>query len=242
MKKILLVLSVLMVSLWANPKVLMVATSHDTLGKSGEETGIWLSEFTHAYIEFEKAGFDIVVASPVAKNIPIDKRSIKNTDKESLEFLTNPEKRAIFDNSKALSEVKKENFDIIYLVGGHGVMWDFPQNSDLKQILVKMAEKQNIISAVCHGPSGFIDVNYENGKSIIEGIKITGFSNTEEDAIKFTKHVPFSLEDELVRDGAIYSQAKKDFDSHIVVDKNFVTGQNPASAKAVALQVVQKLK
>ena len=242
MKKILLILSMLIVTSWANPKILMVATSHDTLGESGNKTGIWLSELVHAYNEFEKAGFDIVIAAPKAKALPIDEGSIKLADKESLEFLTNGEKRVFLDNPKALKDVKKQNFDVVYLVGGHGVMWDFAKDKNLKELLVKMNENKNIISGICHGPAGLVNVKDKSGKSIIDGIKLTGFSNTEEEIIKLTKVVPFSLEDELVNSGAVYSQAKKDFDSYVVVDKNFVTGQNPASAKAVALEIVQRLK
>lgn len=241
MKKVLLLLFMTL-SMFANQKVLMVATSHDTMGSTKEKTGIWLSELTHAYIEFENAGYEITLASPKEQAIPIDERSIINADKESLEFLTNGLKRVVLDNPKPLKDINAKQYDVIYLVGGHGVMWDFPRDNNLKRILVQMAIDKKIISAVCHGSTGFVDVNYDNGKSIIENIKLTGFSNTEESAVELTKVVPFLLEDELVKNGAIYSKSKKDFASHVVVDKNFITGQNPASAKQVAEAIVKKLE
>lgn len=156
--------------------------------------------------------------------------------------MTNGKKRTILNSAISLNDAKKENFDAIYLVGGHGVMWDFANNKDLKHILLKMNEERSIISGVCHGPAGLVNVKDKNGKSIINGVKLTGFSNTEEKTIKLTSIVPFSLEDELVKSGGIYSQAKKDFEEYLVVDENFITGQNPESARAVAKEVVRKIK
>jgi len=242
MKKLLFILMILTISIMAKPRVLMVVTSHDKMGETTEKTGIWLSELTHAYLEFEKSNFDIDIATIKNQPLPIDPRSIKNADKESLEFLANGKKRDILSKTIALKDVKVKNYDAIYLVGGHGVMWDFAEDKNLAKILLKMAKNKKVISAVCHGPAGLLSAKYKNGKSIISGIKVTGFSNSEETAVKLTKVVPYLLEDELKKRKAIFSKAKKDFMAHVVVDKNFVTGQNPPSAKGVALEVIKLLK
>ncbi|MFA8449713.1 MAG: L-dopachrome tautomerase-related protein [Bacteroidales bacterium] len=221
-------------------KVLIAITSHGSLGESsGDTTGYYLSEVSHAYFAFRDAGFDVTFVSPKGGESPLTGRDIEDSD--NLLFLTDPEAQKAVKNSLKASEVNPDNYRAIYFAGGHGVMWDFPSDSSLQRISRNIYETGGVVSAVCHGPAALINVMLSDGSYLINGKSVSTFTNSEEKAIKLDTIVPFPLETALQDNGA---QIKKtdNFKSFAVVDGRLVTGQNPASARKVAFKVIKLLK
>ncbi|SDK27613.1 type 1 glutamine amidotransferase domain-containing protein [Sediminibacillus albus] len=224
-------------------KILMVVTSHKTLGDPTRETGLWLSEFTKFYHKV-KDRFSVDVVSPSGKEVPIDPRSLselllsKNlrnyyNDDTFMDWLRNP---------FAPDQVEADHYEAVYFAGGHGTMWDFPSNAELQEITRTIYEKGGIVSAVCHGPSALCNLKLSNGSYLVEGKSVTGYSNREETAIMLYKYLPFSLEDKLKDRGAMYEQSRIPFRSFVQKDGRLVTGQNPASVEAVAKKVIALLR
>lgn len=244
MKSVLLSLLFVSAGLLAQPKVLMVGTSQGVLGETGKPTGVWLSELTHAYDKFEQAGVSVSFASIDGRGFPLDPGSLNDMDSSAKDFLLSPGKRALLsdENVLSLTQAKAQNYDAIYLIGGHGVMWDFKGNQNLDSIIASTYQSGGVVAAVCHGIAGLLTVADDSGSLLIDGKKITGFSDEEEAVIALTQVVPFSLEQGLKKAGAVYSQTYENFGSYAVTDGRIVTGQNPASATAVAQQVVTLLK
>ncbi|MBS8241727.1 type 1 glutamine amidotransferase domain-containing protein [Marinobacter lipolyticus] len=224
-------------------KVLMVLTSHDQMGDSGHKTGFWLEEFTAPYYVFKDAGAEITLASPKGGQPPVDPNS------EADDALTETTRRFSEDahakeslaSTKKLADVDMNQFDAIFYPGGHGPMWDLV--NDQKSIgLIKTAYDQGkVIGAVCHAPAVFKNVEVKPGQNIVGGRQVTGFSNSEEDAVGLSGIVPFLLEDMLKANTATYSKGD-DWAPHIVVDGKLITGQNPASSEGAAKAVVQALQ
>jgi len=216
-------------------KILIVVTSCDVTTK-GDKTGIWLEEYTIPYQLFTNEGFKIEVASIKGGEAPIDPRS--NANNEQAESW----KQAIgsLKETNKLSSVNPDKYDAVFFPGGHGTMFDLPNNPDINKLLQSFHEKNKVIAAVCHGPACFIGVTLKNGKSLIAGRSVTGFTNEEEIAAEQVKNMPFLLEDELLKSEAKYIKASE-WSDHIEIDDNIITGQNPQSSKSVAEAIIQKL-
>ncbi|MCL8000107.1 type 1 glutamine amidotransferase domain-containing protein [Brucella sp. 21LCYQ03] len=221
----------------AKKKILIVVSS---LNKKTPELvgGYWFPELTHPVEVFDEAGIDFDIASPKGGLSPFDGFDLK--DPATLNFWTNPEHRNKIANSIKLSDVDPIQYDAVQLVGGHGPMWDFVDNSDLQEIVRKIYESNGIVSAVCHGPAGLLNVKLSNGESLIKGRKLTGFTAEEEISRKYDAIVPFELESALKNAGATFEEAPI-FENKVVVDGRLITGQNPASAKAFAEAIVKAL-
>ncbi len=223
----------------AKPKVLFVLTSHDEIKTKGTKTGFWLSELTHPFFEFTNNGVDTDIVSIGGGDAPIEPRSLKLEDPENKKFMAEHKKR--LKNLRRLSSVDAKNYKAIYFVGGHGAMWDFVDSKIVSSVALAIYDNSGVVAAVCHGPAAFASIQKPDGVYLVKGKKVAGFSNDEEKAIQHEKHVPFLLEDKLKQIGGIYSKASV-FQAHVVVDQRIVSGQNPASAKAVAKEVLKLIQ
>ena len=221
--------------------ILFIATSHSLMGGTGEQTGLWAEELADPYYQFQEQKYNIDIASIDGGEIPLDPRSLEDRTVPSTQKLLK-DKQAMnkLNNSIALKDVDYSKYDAIFLPGGHGTVWDFPNNKKLAEIVGKSMDENKVVASVCHGPAGLLSAKLKNGDSILKGKNVTGFSNTEEELIKLTSVVPFLLEDEMVKLGANYSKAN-DFTAFAVQDGNLITGQNPASSAKVAELVIQEL-
>jgi putative intracellular protease/amidase len=223
-------------------KILVVLTNHDTLGDSGKPTGYWLSEVSHFYDVVARAGYEVDFISPKGGKAPLDPVSVKLNDPVNREFMENPQLMARLDTTLSPDEVHLENYAAIYYVGGHGPIWDVATDEKIAAIASGIYENNGIVSAVCHGAAGLLNVKDSNGELLLKGRKVTGFSNLEETLVRKSKWVPYQLESELKERGAQYTKAALPGVSHVEVTGRIVTGQNPRSAKAVAEEVVKLLK
>lgn len=226
-------------------KILVVVTDVSEYEKAGYRTGLWLGELTHFWDVAEKAGYQMDIASPAGGKIPLDPESLSHEVLK--EFDTGKRYRDrdymnLLENTLKLSEVDPANYDAIYMTGGHGVMFDFPESAALEELTARFYEADKIVSSVCHGACGLLNVKLSNGDYLIDGKDLTGFSWKEEVLAKRDDVVPFSLEEELKRRGAHYSTASTPFAPHVVEDGLLITGQNPGSAQAVGQAVVKKLQ
>ncbi len=224
-------------------KVLIVVTNISTY-TSGKETGLWLSELTHIYDAAKKKGYEITIASPNGRNVPIDPESLKplTLDKISKDYWNDTSFRELLKNSKSLSEVSNEVFDLVYLAGGHGTMYDFPEDTTMQTIIRNQYESGKMVVAICHGVGGLLNVKLSNGEFLIKGKKLTGFDWFEESLAGRKKEVPFNLEAALKERGSNYKKAFIPMTSKVVVDGNLITGQNPFSSKETAKVVMKELE
>jgi putative intracellular protease/amidase len=221
-------------------KILMVLTSHDQLGNTGHKTGLWLEEFAAPYFVFKDAGVELTLASPKGGQPPIDPKSDlpENQTPAMTRFKQDEQAQKAFSQTKKLAEMKSENFDSVFYPGGHGPMWDLAESRDSIKLLESFYHAEKPIALVCHAPGVLRHVT-DNGAPLVKGKRVTGFSNSEEQAVQLTKIVPFLVEDELKRLGGLYESAP-DWQSFVIVDGRLVTGQNPASSTASA-QALLKL-
>jgi putative intracellular protease/amidase len=226
-------------------RILIVVTNIAEYQKVGYRTGLWLGELTHFWDVAERAGCKMDIASPSGGDIPIDPESLSH---QVLAELGTEERYAdrVFMNrlkgTKKLSDVRLDDYYAIYLTGGHGVMFDFPQSPELARLMVGFYEAGKIVSTVCHGATGLLSAQLSNGHHLIKDKKVTGFSWDEEVLAKRERAVPFNLQEELRKRGANYSKAAKPFETYVVEDGLLITGQNPGSARAVGEAVVKKLQ
>lgn len=225
-------------------RILIVVTNVGEYEKVGMRTGLWLGELTHFWDVAERAGFSMDIASPKGGMIPLDPESLAHdvlaelgTDKryEDRRFMN------LLENTRKLSETDLGDYDAIYLTGGHGVMFDFPTSADLEELMARFYEAGKVVSTVCHGATGLLNVKLSNGEPLVKGKQVTGFSWPEEELAHRAQAVPYNLQEELKKLGARYSTAGKPFEPYIVEDDRLITGQNPASARAVAEAVVERL-
>lgn len=225
-------------------KILAIATnSNPELGK-GKRTGLWLSELTHFVDGVQRAGYIVDIASPLGGKIPLDVSSIsvRNLkDPANINFLADSRLKSSLENSLKIKNINVKDYVAIYLSGGHGTMWDFRQSKALQQKLTEFWGANKILSGVCHGVAGFIDTVDKDGKLIVKGKRVTGFSNLEDQIGGSKKYMPFLLEDDFKKNGALYRKNFFPFTSRVEVEPNFITGQNPQSAKDVAKAVVKML-
>jgi putative intracellular protease/amidase len=222
-------------------KILMVLTSHDQLGNTGEKTGFWLEEFAAPYYVFKDAGVTLTLASPKGGQPPLDPKS------DAPDFQTDATRRFQEDkgalNALAttlkLARVKAADYDAVFYPGGHGPMWDLAEDRDSVALIETLYAAGKPVAAVCHAPAVFRHTQVQ-GQPLIKGKKVTGFTNSEEAAVGLTDVVPFLLEDMLKQKGGQYSKAD-DWQPYVVIDGNLITGQNPASSQATAKATLKHL-
>lgn len=219
-------------------KVLFVVTSHRELGNTGNPTGYWCSEVSHPWKVLTEAGFEVEFVSPKGGECPVT--GFDEKDPVDQAFTQDAKVQDKIRHTMKPEEVQPEKYAAIFYAGGHGVMWDFPDNTALADICRAIYEKGGVVSAVCHGPAGIVNVKLSNGEYLVKDHKINCFTDSEETAINLQNVVPFMLETELRKHGALF-ECSDNFQSHVVVNDRIITGQNPMSAFAVAKAIVVAL-
>ena len=215
-------------------KILMVLTSHDQLGNTGRKTGFWLEEFAAPYFVFRDAGVDLTLASPKGGQPPVDPKSDlpENQTEAMTRFKKDERAQRELSQTVKLADVKAEDFDTVFYVGGHGPMWDLAESPVSIALLESFYNSGKPIALVCHSPGVLRHVSYK-GEPLVKGKRVTGFTNGEEEAVKLTKVVPFLVEDELTRLGAHFEKLA-DWQPFSIIDGRLITGQNPASSTSAA--------
>lgn len=224
-------------------KILLVLTSHDQLGDTGKKTGFWLEELAAPYYALKDAGAEIVLASPKGGQPPLDPKSDDpdaQTD-DTRRFKADPEAQAALASTVVLSSVKAEDFDAVFYPGGHGPLWDLANDADSIALIEAFAKADKPTGFVCHAPGVLKSVNGPDGKPLVNGRKVTGFTNSEEEAVGLTDVVPFLVENVLTANGGDYSKGP-DWSSYVLTDGKLVTGQNPGSSHAAAEALLKLLK
>lgn len=216
-------------------KVLMIVTNADKINEE-QSTGLWLEEYATPYNLFKNQGYEIHVRSPKGGEVPLDPNSIPEEPKA--EFDEAREK--LKDTKKLSDEDLQGNYDAVFLPGGHGTMFDFPEDAHIQKIIQSMDEEKKVIGAVCHGPSSLVKVTDQNGVPIVKGKKVNGFTDEEEEEMGLVKDMPFLLESSLRDLGAEFVRGDK-WTDFSVRDGNLVTGQNPMSSESTALKVIEAL-
>ena len=215
-------------------KILMVLTSHDVLGNTGRKTGFWLEEFAAPYFVFRDAGVELTLASPNGGQPPVDPKSDEpgNQTDAMARFKQDARAQKELSQTVKLADVKPENFDTVFYVGGHGPMWDLAESKASISLLETFYSSGKPIALVCHSPGVLRHVTYK-GEPLVKGKQVTGFTNGEEEAVELTHVVPFLVEDELLRLGAVFEK-RQDWKPFAITDGRLVTGQNPASSTFAA--------
>ncbi|TCK39312.1 putative intracellular protease/amidase [Paraburkholderia sp. BL8N3] len=221
--------------------ILMVMTSHDKLGNTGEKTGFWLEEFAAPYYTFLDSGINVTVSSPNGGQPPIDPKSDTPEGKTELteRFKSDPAARKVLANTVKLAGVKAEDYDAVFYPGGHGPLWDLAEDARSISLIENFYNAGKPVAAVCHAPGVLRHVKV-NGEPLVKGKRVTGFTNTEEEAVHLTNVVPFLVEDELKRLGGRFEKVD-DWQSFSIIDGRLITGQNPASSTAVAQDLLKVL-
>ena len=224
-------------------KILIVLTSHDQLGDTGKKTGFWLEEFAAPYYVLKDAGAAITLASPKGGLPPLDPKSEVPEFQTELtkRFRTDTAAQAELANTKKLADVSADDFDAVFYPGGHGPMWDMPDNATSIALIEAFVKADKPVGAVCHAPVALINVRGKDGEYLIKGKRVTGFTNEEEEAVGLTTVVPFLLEDRLKERGSIYSKTAN-WVPYVQVDGKLVTGQNPASSEPAAEELLKLLR
>ncbi|MDB5578641.1 MAG: hypothetical protein JWR80_3817 [Bradyrhizobium sp.] len=223
-------------------KVLMVLTSHDQLGNTGRKTGFWLEELAAPYYVFKEAGIDITLASPKGGRPPLDPKSNDPEARTSLtvRFEKDADAEAQLDRTVRLDSVRQDDFDTLFYPGGHGPMWDLAEDKDSIALIESFIAAGKPIAIVCHSPIALRHVVASDGKPYVQDKQVTGFTNGEEKDVGLTEIVPFLVEDEMLRLGAIFSK-KANWEVHVVTDGLLITGQNPHSSGLAAQILLAKL-
>lgn len=224
-------------------KLLIGVTNHDHYESRPLLTGLWLSELVHFYDIAKKAGHQLTIISPKGGKVPLDPESLKPLflDEMTKSYYDDTEFMALLETTRAFSEVNPSDYDGIYLTGGHGTMFDFPDNLELQKLIAYYYEQGKLVSAVCHGPTGLLNVKLSTGELLIKDKKMTSYSWMEEHLAFRQNDVPFNLEEMLQERGAKYAKNLIPMTSHVEIDGNLFTGQNPMSTKALAEAVVEWL-
>ncbi|MGY5808414.1 type 1 glutamine amidotransferase domain-containing protein [Rhizobium sp. LEGMi198b] len=222
-------------------KILIVLTSHDQFGNTGRKTGFWLEEFAAPYYVFKDAGAEITVASPKGGQPPIDPKSDEpeNQTPAMTRFKSDKDAQAVLANTVKLATVNAADFDTVFYPGGHGPMWDLAEDRKSISLIEDFYNSGKPVAAVCHAPGVLHHVQYQ-GQPLVKGKRVTGFANSEEEAVHLTSVVPFLVEDELKRLGGRYEKVA-DWQSFAITDGRLVTGQNPASSTAAAQALLKLL-
>jgi putative intracellular protease/amidase len=224
-------------------KILIVLTSHDQLGDTGKKTGFWLEEFAAPYYVLRDAGAAITLASPKGGQPPLDPTSDlpENLTESTKRFRADNAAQAQLANTKKLADVSVGDFDAVFYPGGHGTMWDLPDNATSIALIEAFVKAGKPVGTVCHAPAALVNVRGKNGEYLVKSKRVTGFTNTEEEAVGLTAVVPFLLEDRLRERGGVYSK-RANWAPHVQVDGKLVTGQNPASSGGVAEELLKLLR
>ncbi|MFA7361459.1 MAG: type 1 glutamine amidotransferase domain-containing protein [Candidatus Kapaibacterium sp.] len=224
-------------------KVLIVLTSHDELGNTGEKTGFWIEEFAAPYFVLSDAGVNLTIASPKGGQPPIDPKSeLPEAQSPSTKrFYSDQDLKNVLANTVKLSEVNQSDYDAVFYPGGHGPLWDLANDSNSISLIEDFYSHDKPIAFVCHAPAALIKVKTSDGAPLVKGKEVTGFSNSEEDAVKLTNIVPFLLEDEMKKLNAHYSKGP-DWGSYVKKDGLLITGQNPASSEEAAIILLNTIK
>ncbi|WP_428525868.1 type 1 glutamine amidotransferase domain-containing protein [Roseibium sp.] len=226
----------------SDKKILIVLTSHEDLGDTGQKTGFWVEEFAAPYYAFKDAGASITLASPKGGQPPIDPKSSDPsaaTD-ATRRFDADPESQKALANTLKLDDVNPADYDAIFYPGGHGPLWDLTNDTTSIGLIEIFFNDGKPVGAVCHAPAVLLNARTPDGAPLVQGRKVAGFTNAEEDAVGLTNVVPFLLEDELKAKGGVYESVAS-WSSFAVEDGNLITGQNPASSEAVAEKVLAQL-
>ena len=222
-------------------KIVMVLTSHDTLGNTGKKTGFWLEELANPYYVFKDAGAEITIASPLGGHPPLDPIS-DETEYQTAStnrFKSDPDAQALLNNTVKLAKITAQNFDAVFYPGGHGPLWDLVDNPDSIKLIENTYAAGKPVAAICHGPCVLKNTRI-NGKALVANKNVTCFSNAEESAVALQEVVPFLVEDMLRELEGSFSCAEN-FTEHYRADGNLITGQNPASSSATAKAVLELL-
>ncbi len=223
--------------------ILFVLTSHDELGDTGKKTGFWLEEFAAPYYVLKDAGAAITLASPKGGEPPLDPKSnlVENLTELTKRFRSDKVAQAELANTKKLAEMSASEFDAVFYPGGHGPMWDLPDNPTSIALIEAFVKAGKPVGAVCHAPAALVNVRGQDGQYLVQGKRVTGFTNAEEKAVGLTEIVPFLLEDRLKERGGLYSKGAN-WAPHVQVDGKLVTGQNPASSRPAAKELLTLLR
>lgn len=224
-------------------KILMVLTSHDRMGDTGHATGFWLEEFAAPYYVFKDAGAEITLASPKGGQPPVDPNSQAEEalTEETRRFEADDDARAQLADTLPLSQVEVGDFDALFFPGGHGPLWDLTENADVKRLVEGFLAESRPVGTVCHAPTVLLQARTPGGDPLVKGRCVTGFANSEEDAVGLTAVVPHLLEDALKAQGADYLRSRDDFAPFPLRDGLLITGQNPASSAPTAELLLEAL-
>ncbi|MGW8466057.1 type 1 glutamine amidotransferase domain-containing protein [Pseudomonas sp. CLCA07] len=224
-------------------KILMVLTSHDQLGDTGKKTGFWLEEFAAPYFAFKDAGAQLTLASPKGGQPPLDPKSDEpDAQTESTNrFNKDPAAKSALASTALLNSVRVEDYDAVFYPGGHGPLWDLAEDTFSIALIEAFIKAGKPVAAVCHAPGVLRHVKGADGQPLVKGKRVTGFTNSEEEAVQLTNVVPFLVEDMLKEKGGIYSKGD-DWASYVLTDGLLITGQNPASSEAAAEALLAKLR
>ncbi len=222
--------------------ILMVLTSHDQLGNTGKKTGFWLEEFAAPYYTFKDAGATITLASPRGGQPPIDPKSDTPDaqTKDTQRFKADSAAQTVLAHTLKLSEVAPSDFDAVFYSGGHGPLWDLVEDADSVALIEVTLAAGKPVALVCHAPGVLRHVKAANGDPVVRGKNVTGFTNSEEQAVGLTEIVPFLVEDMLKNDGGNYAKVA-DMQPYVVKDGLLITGQNPASSEPAAKELLEQL-
>ncbi len=224
-------------------RILHVVTNVGHYAGSSHPTGLWLSELSHPYDLFAEKGYEQRLVSPQGGVSPLEPRSLKwlYLDATAKAWLADKSRMALLSQTARPDQIDAKDFDAIYFTGGHAVMWDFPDAVELQRITRDIFERGGIVSSVCHGYCGLLNTKLSDGKRLVTGRRLTGFSWMEEVLSGVAKKLPYNAEREMKQRGALYEKGWLPFTSKVVTDGRLVTGQNPQSAKATAQQVAALL-
>jgi len=222
---------------------LFVLTSHDQLGDTGRKTGFYLEEFTESYYKLFDHGIKITIASPKGGLPPIDPISkAPDAQTESTKrFYQDPVLKEKLSQTLKLTEVKADDYDCIFYPGGHGPLWDLVSNTDSIKLIESFYNHGKLVAAIGHGPAVFLEARKHNGDPLVKGQKITAFSNSEEEELKYENFVPFFVEEELQKKGAIYDKAERKWEPYVAQEDRLITGQNEYSAKLLGAVLLDNL-
>ncbi len=224
-------------------KILIVLTSHDELGNTGEKTGFWIEEFAAPYYVFADAGVELTIASPKGGQPPIDPKSALPAAQTTATRRFNQDKglKDKLAHTLKLTHIDQKDYDAVFYPGGHGPLWDLANDTKSISLIEDFYKHNKPVAFVCHAPAALVKVKAPNGEPVVKGKEVTGFSNTEEAVVKLTHVVPFLLEDELKKLGGHYSKAA-DWGSYVKQDGLLITGQNPGSSEEAAKVLLARLE
>ncbi|APC18636.1 type 1 glutamine amidotransferase domain-containing protein [Pseudomonas frederiksbergensis] len=223
-------------------KILVVLTSVEKYPNLDRATGLWLGEAVHFVHKVEAAGYEVDYVSPQGGYTPIDPHSLAMAIPIDWEWYHDKAFMTRLGSTLKPSEVNPADYVAVYYAGGHGVIWDFPENAELQALSRKIYESGGVVSSVCHGAAALLNIKLSDGTLLLKGKEVTGFSNTEEKLVELDKYVPFLTEDEMVARGGLYKKADEPWAPFAIADGRLITGQNPASGGAVADLVLAAIK